>query len=425
MDSTLLTKVLGKLVSHHDALRLNFTQQADGDWQASFNKGLDVSTDMLWLRDVADEVELTAVANEAQGSLDLINGPLMRVVLFNLPQGEQRLLLVIHHLVVDGVSWRILLEDLQMIYKQLQTNKQVALLAKTSSVKDWSAALVDYANSKALSEELTYWQEELTQVMEIPRDNTNGSQQNKHAKSVTTQLDKALTEQLLKQAPKAYRTETNDLLLTALSRVICDWTGEESILITLEGHGREEFFDDIDLTRTVGSFTSLCPVKLTPTSTLDVAIKTVKEQLRAIPNKGLGYGVLRYLSDNKTQQQMQALPEACITFNYLEQLDEEKCALFSPAEEDGGASINEEAPLDNWLSINGQVYNGELVFNWCFSGEVYLTATIQALADDYTKAVKDVIKHCLSDNVGGITSSELIGLDMNQSDLDYLLDEIL
>ncbi|NRA56462.1 MAG: amino acid adenylation domain-containing protein, partial [Gammaproteobacteria bacterium] len=424
MDSVLLSYALAQLVTHHDALRLNYSQQENGNWQALFNMRTDVSADMLWLRDVTNETELTAIANEAQRSLNLINAPLMRVVLFTLPEGEQRLLIVIHHLVVDGVSWRILLEDLQTVYKQLQLNQTIVLPEKTSSIKDWSTKLVEYAQAPTLLAELDYWQAELTHVRELPRDNVQGSQQNKYAKTVTTQLDKNLTEQLLKQAPSAYRTQINDLLLTALSQVICDWTGEGSTLIALEGHGREELFNDIDLTRTVGWFTSMFPVKLTPASTLDSAIKAVKEQLRAIPNKGLGYGVLRYLSDADTQQQMKALPKARITFNYLGQFDgsfnEDNGALFSPAQGNGGASISDEAPLDNWISINGQVYNGELALSWSFSGEVYHTSTIQVLADKYTKALEAIVNHCLAEENYGLTPSDFPLTNLSQSQIDNL-----
>ncbi|PES28329.1 hypothetical protein CN497_25175, partial [Priestia megaterium] len=112
--------------------------------------------------------------------------------------------------------------------------------------------------------------------------------------------------QLLQEAPAAYRTQVNDLLLTALARVIGRWSGQASTLIQLEGHGREELFDGVDLTRTVGWFTSLFPVRLTPADTLGESIKQIKEQLRSIPNKGIGFGALRYLGDARAQQSLQA-----------------------------------------------------------------------------------------------------------------------
>ncbi|MFB3390395.1 condensation domain-containing protein, partial [Flavobacterium sp. LAR06] len=144
----------------------------------------------------------------------------------------------------------------------------------------------------------------------------------------------------MQQAPTAYRTQVNDLLLTTLARVLCRWSGHESALIQLEGHGRETLFDEIDLTRTVGWFTSAYPLRLTPANEQGASIKAIKEQLRAVPHKGLGYGVLRYLADGLCRQTMAALPTASITFNYLGQCDQSfgADALFHPLEEFAGTA---------------------------------------------------------------------------------------
>ena len=172
-----------------------------------------------------------------------------------------------------------------------------------------------------------------------------GGRQNRHAQTVSVRLDSERTRQLLQQAPSAYRTQVNDLLLTALARVLCRWSGHESALIQLEGHGREALFDEIDLTRTVGWFTSAYPLRLTPSNIEEAAgqgasIKAIKEQLRAVPHKGLGYGVLRYLADEPSRQRMAELPAAPITFNYLGQFDQSFAAdaLFHPLDEAIGAA---------------------------------------------------------------------------------------
>ncbi len=153
-------------------------------------------------------------------------------------------------------------------------------------------------------------------------------------------LDAEQTRQLLQQAPKAYRTQVNDLLLTALARTICRWTGQGSTLIQLEGHGREDLFDGVDLTRTVGWFTSLFPVSLSPAPALSASVKAIKEQLRAVPDKGLGYGVLRYLGEPEVRAELAALPAPRITFNYLGQFDRQfdEGALFVPSSEGSGAA---------------------------------------------------------------------------------------
>ncbi|WP_259765174.1 condensation domain-containing protein, partial [Pseudomonas protegens] len=241
--------------------------------------------------------------------------------------------------------------------------------------------------------------------------------------SLSSRLDKAHTQRLLQDAPAAYRTQINDLLLTALARVITRWTGETSALVQLEGHGREDLFDSIDLTRTVGWFTSLFPVKLTPQASLADSIKFIKEQLRAVPNKGIGFGALRYLGDAQAQQTLAALAVPRITFNYLGQFDgsfDEQDSLFKPSGEAKGDDQSPLAPLSNWLSLDGQVYGGELSLSWTFSQQMFDTATVQRLADDYAEELKALVAHCCAPEQAGATPSDFPLAGLNQQQLDRL-----
>ncbi|MGX1187344.1 amino acid adenylation domain-containing protein/non-ribosomal peptide synthase protein (TIGR01720 family) [Pseudomonas sp. F-14 TE3623] len=424
LNANVLELALGALVAHHDGLRLSFAEQAEG-WQAQY-RALDSQTDaMVWAVDVADATALEAVANEAQRSLNLQDGPLMRAVLANLDDGSQRLLLAIHHLVVDGVSWRILFDDLQTAYRQLLTGETLQLPAKTSAAKVWAEHLQTYAHSAELRTELAWWQQQLQGVeVALPADNPQGGQQNRHALTVRTQLNKELTRQLLQDAPPAYRTQVNDLLLTALARVMVRWTGADSTLIQLEGHGREELFDGIDLTRTVGWFTSLYPAKLTPVADLGGSLKQIKEQLRAIPNKGIGFGALAHLGDEAARKTLSQLPVPCLTFNYLGQFDgsftEADGALFVPSSEAAGDELDANAPLANQLALNGQVYGGELNLGWTFSREMFNEATIQGLADDYALELQALIAHCCQTGNHGITPSDFPLARLSQAQLDGL-----
>ncbi|TBV11413.1 non-ribosomal peptide synthase/polyketide synthase [Stutzerimonas kirkiae] len=423
-----IEQALHALIAHHDALRLNFIQDAGNTWTAYY-RSVNEQQSILWAVDVEGEQALEKLCNEAQRSLSLQEGALIRAVLATLVDGSQRLLLVIHHLVVDGVSWRILLEDLQMVYSQLQAGQTIKLPAKTSSTKAWAEHLLAYANSEALQQELGYWTTQLAGTQsELPCDSPEGSLQGQHAASIQTRLDQDYTRQLLQQTPAAYRTQVNDLLLTALARVIGRWTARSGVLIQLEGHGREDLFDDIDLTRTVGWFTSMFPVKLTPTDTLDGSIKGIKEQLRAIPNKGIGFGALRYLGDEAARQALSGLPEPRITFNYLGQFDgsfaqeqdDGEGAFLAPALESSGASQSELAHLGNWLSINGQVYGGELSLNWSFSREMFKAETIQRLAREYAEELKALIEHCVAEDNSGLTPSDVPLAGLSQEQLDSL-----
>ncbi|MCT0266980.1 non-ribosomal peptide synthase/polyketide synthase [Pseudomonas aeruginosa] len=424
LDARHLEQALRGVLEHHDALRLSFTREAAG-WTARHRGVEEGAAALLRVARVADLAALRALADEVQRSLDLADGPLLRALLATFDDGSQRLLLVIHHLVVDGVSWRILFEDLQTAYRQLLAGQAVELPAKTSAFRDWAERLRAFAGDGGLDGELAYWQGQLQGASsDLPCLDPLGDQSNRHARSVSCGLDAEATRQLLQEAPAAYRTQVNDLLLTALARVICRWTGQVDALIQLEGHGREELFAEIDLTRTVGWFTSLFPLRLTPAEGIAASIKGIKEQLRAVPNKGIGFGALRYLGSAASQAALAGLPVPRITFNYLGQFDGsfamEEGALFVPAGERAGDDQSPDAPLANWLALNGRIYGGELRIDWSFSGERFEIASIQRLADAYRDELLALIAHCRVAEGQGLTPSDFPLARLDQARLDQL-----
>ncbi|EPK4079069.1 non-ribosomal peptide synthase/polyketide synthase [Pseudomonas aeruginosa] len=424
LDARLLEQALRGVLAHHDALRLSFTREAAG-WTARHRGVEEGAAALLRVARVADLAALRALADEVQRSLDLADGPLLRALLATFDDGSQRLLLVIHHLVVDGVSWRILFEDLQTAYRQLLAGQTVELPAKTSAFRDWAERLQAFAGDGGLDGELAYWQGQLQGASsDLPCLDPQGDQSNRHARSVSCGLDAEATRQLLQEAPAAYRTQVNDLLLTALARVICRWTGQVDALIQLEGHGREELFAEIDLTRTVGWFTSLFPLRLTPAEGIAASIKGIKEQLRAVPNKGIGFGALRYLGSAASQAALAGLPMPRITFNYLGQFDGsfamDEGALFVPAGERAGDDQSPDAPLANWLALNGRIYGGELRIDWSFSGERFETTSIQRLADAYRDELLALITHCRVAEGQGLTPSDFPLARLDQARLDQL-----
>ncbi|MFQ6349024.1 non-ribosomal peptide synthetase [Pseudomonas sp. R11F] len=420
LDPHRLEQALLAVLEHHDALRLSFTAR-DAQWHAEHLAVPEGG--VLMQAHVRDMDQCTALFTDTQRSLDLAHGPLLRALLVDGPQGQQRLLIAIHHLVVDGVSWRVVLEDLQTVYRQLSDGQSVGLPAKTSALRDWAARLQAYAGSESLREELGTWQARLAgPEVALPVDRAHGSLRNRDADTVSVRLNAEHTLQLLQQAPSAYRTQVNDLLLTALARVLCRWSGHASALIQLEGHGRESLFDEIDLTRSVGWFTSAYPLRLTPLEEPGASIKAIKEQLRGVPHKGLGYGVLRYLADDLCKQAMAALPSAEITFNYLGQFDQSfgVDALFHPLDESAGVAHDPDAPLPNLLSVDSQVYGGELVLRWTFSRERHDRQTIRELAEGYLAELQSLIAHCLKDDAGGLTPSDFPLAHLTQAQLDGL-----
>ena len=247
--------------------------------------------------DVASVEAMETLAEEVQGSLDLFRGRLIEAVLFELGGKWKRLFIVVHHLVVDGVSWRVLLEDVQRAYEQLEAGEAPKLGAKTTSYAAWGRKLVEYAKSGGMQDELGYWKGQ-GEAEALPVDHPGGANEWGSAASVEVRLTKAETSALLKEVPAAYRTQINEVLLTAVVKGFEKWTGKRTLQVAMEGHGREELFAGVDLSRTVGWFTSVFPVELRLPNRggLGEELKAVKEQLRAVPNRGLGYGVLRYLA---------------------------------------------------------------------------------------------------------------------------------
>ncbi len=410
-----LRQALNLLLEHHDALRLRFDAQGSAHHAAA-------GQNVLWQVTVADQAELAAVTEQAQTSLDLLQGPLLRAVQMHLWDGSQRLLLVVHHLVVDGVSWRILLEDLQNLCRQIADGARPQLPPRTTSLRDWADALHSQANSAQLAEELPWWQAQLAdnRVEELVA-TPQATACQRDLQTLETRLDTDRTRQLLRQAPAAYRTQVNDLLLTALARAWQRWSGQAALHVELEGHGREqEWIAGADLSRTVGWFTSTYPLRLQAPGAIGDSIKAIKEHLRQVPNRGIGHGVLAWLSPHGPA--LRALPAPRITFNYLGQFDQSfaEDALLRPATESSGRNMDPEAPPGNWLSINGSIIDGSLRLAWSFAPQWFSAPQVQGLADAWQVELHALIEHCLSPAAGGLTPSDFPLARLTQAQLDQL-----
>jgi non-ribosomal peptide synthase protein (TIGR01720 family) len=226
--------------------------------------------------------------------------------------------------------------------------------------------------------------------------------------------------------PAAYHTRINDALLTALVAAIGSWTGEQRVAVEIEGHGREEIAGDLDLSRTVGWFTSLYPVVLevTDAETPGAALQQVKEQLRRIPDGGIGYGVLRYLSGERELAAAQGTVE--LMFNYLGQLDQvlDTNSLFAGASEPTGAQQSERARQRYALEVTAAVVGGRLSVRFTYNEQLHAAATIQSVSNEYMKALSALIEHCQSPEAGGFTPSDFPLINLNQAELDLALSEV-
>ena len=298
--------------------------------------------DLSALDAVEQKAAFETIAETLQSSLNLSEGLLLRAAYFTLGSNDSRLLLIIHHLAVDGVSWRILLEDLQLLCDQLQQGEQPLLPAKTTSFKQWGEALVKYAESGEPASESSYWlAKERMLCAPLPRDFIDGRNTVASSTSHWVRFSEEETLILLQEVPKIYRAGIEDVLLTGLAHALATWTGSRFLQVDLEGHGREEIVEEADISRTVGWFTTVYPVlfEISPRVDPQRQLRAIKEQLGSIPKRGIGYGVLRYLGrDNDLVTRLKALPRPEISFNYLGQLDRvlEREGLFASAPESPG-----------------------------------------------------------------------------------------
>nr|QEO74621.1 condensation domain-containing protein [uncultured bacterium] len=437
LDPSPLAEAVARLVAHHDALNLRFVREAGG-WR-QFNAAPDGASpfeliDLAALDEVAQRAAIESAAARIQASLDLSAGSLMRVALFHLGAGRPaRLLAVIHHLAVDGVSWRILLEDLLTAYEHLSRGEQVRLPPKTTSFKRWAERLAEYAQSEKVRGEIDYWlaQSEQTRAA-LPPDYGGGDNTYASARTVTASLGEDETRALLHEVPEVYHTQVNDVLLAALALGCARRGGARPLAVALEGHGREEIAADLDPSRTVGWFTTLFPVVLDlgGTNAPGEALKTIKEQLRRVPARGIGYGLLRHLNapaelgGRVARLRETALPS--LSFNYLGQFDQVLPASspFSLARESAGPLAGAEGRRRHALEVTAGVIGSRLQVVWTYSENLHRRATVEDLAQNFMEELRALVAHCQSPAAGGHTPSDFPLAELGQEQLDSILTEL-
>jgi non-ribosomal peptide synthase protein (TIGR01720 family) len=435
LDPEKLAQAIFHLLNHHDTLRLRFTRSDAGGWRQDLIGPDDLipvsAEDLSGMPAETRAARIECRAAEAQASLNLAEGPLLRVLYFNCGPAEPgRLLWLVHHLAVDGVSWRVLLEDWYTTYRQLERGQAVALPPKTTSFKQWAERLSAYAHADSLRREAAYWlHQPYARAPRLPLDLPDGLNREESAETIAVSLDAETTRALLREVPAAYHTQIDDVLLTALVQAAARWTGKPHLLLDLEGHGREDIFEGVDVSRTVGWFTTLYPVVLglSPRPEPGEALKAIKEQLRQIPHRGLGYGVLRYLSpDAALADALRGLPQAQLSFNYLGQLDQALPPTLGIglATEASGPVRSGRGRRRYLLAMGGSVTGGRLHLGCTYSRDNHHAATIRRLMEDWADCLRALITHCLSPEAGGFTPSDFPYAGLSQADLDDLLTDM-
>ncbi|HEX7334455.1 MAG TPA: SDR family NAD(P)-dependent oxidoreductase, partial [Pyrinomonadaceae bacterium] len=429
--ATVLTAMVKSLLAHHDALRMRY-ERSETEWK-QVNAGLDEATpviriDLSDLPPASQALVVERTANELQTSLCLAHGPLLRLAHFDFGEEQSgRLLVILHHLVVDAVSLRILLDDMQKIFRQLQQEQSVELAPKTTSFQRWAECLHEYAVSERLEKESDYWLSlPWDEVRPLPLDQQRGPNTFGSARTISSSLSAEQTRSVLQSLPRDLNVHINDLLLTALARSLWSWIESSAVVIDLEGHGREDITEGVDLSRTVGWFTTTAPLMLRRSggSVVD-QLKLVKDELRAVPVNGIGFGVLRYLGEPSLAHRLRALPQAQLSFVYLGQFDHVLTASpFVITSGSVGATRSHASVRPYLIEIVSLVREGQLHINWMYSENFHRHTTIENLARRFQESLQELIAAAQTTTQVIYTPADFPGADLNQEQLDQIMARI-
>jgi amino acid adenylation domain-containing protein/non-ribosomal peptide synthase protein (TIGR01720 family) len=428
-------KAFAAVVTHHDALRIVFEPKGE----TRIQKNRDLSEGKLFHleefdlsnqthredADLAGEIE--TVSSRIQAGMDLAHGPLVRLGLFHTSKGSH-LLIAVHHLVVDTISLSIIVEDFIAGYNAVEKGDTPVFQDKTDSYKRWAEKLREYAVSPAALKQVDYWQS-IESVEIKPLSTVDVPRLKMNSRTVSMDLGKEETSALLKDVHRAYNTEINDILLTALGTAVNQWAGVPHVSLHLEGHGREAIISDIEISRTVGWFTSRFPVLLDMSGPHETGarVKAVKETLRRIPDKGIGYGILRYLTPSDKMRGKTFKGEPSISFNYLGHYGRESGTIdrftFQMSPVNSGDSISPRLKGKYSLDITGATgENGLNMFFEYNTGEFEENA-VRELAALFKTALEEIIRHCIGKEYTEMTPSDFSASGVDREDLEAVLED--
>ena len=428
LDLEAFREVIKQLVRQHDVLRHRFRRTDRGWRQICEPPDENTALEEVDLSEVDESLEselIEAAAEKYQKGLNLEQGPLIRVVVFGGKGRRQRVLIVAHHLLIGGVSWRILLEDMERGYEQASRGAEIKFGAKTTSYVRWAKRLKEEAQSERSREEAGYWLAlEGKKVRGLPVEIV-GSNIKASSRSVTVSLSEDETRGLLQEVARASKMQIDEILLAAVARSVSEWSGEDTVLIDVEGHGREEIIEDVDLTQTVGWFTSFYPVNIEIKGADSVEIlRNAKERIREASRQGIYYGMLKYLSDEpELRERLRTLPRAEISFSYFAQPDQNlsERPLFQTTREPVGLTQSSKLNSRYLIELNSGITGGRLQMVWTYGENLYRQETIEALAEKTLGSVRDLIAESLSSPDRSYIPSDFPLIKIDQEQLDKIL----
>jgi non-ribosomal peptide synthase protein (TIGR01720 family) len=423
LNTDKLQKSIEYLVKHHDALRLRF-EKTEGRWNAFLAEHAEVnaftSIDLSGFSSIEIDSVIEAKSIELQTNQDLSKSGLFQTLFFNTGQGNpDRMLLIAHHLLVDNISWQILVSDLESIYVQLIRDEEIALSPKTTSYPKWGNHLIELSKSGGFEDEIEFWKEQNASE-QIPIDiDSHLPIDEKSIKNLALELDSATTENLLRNSNEAYHTKTEELLIAALVLGFEKWANIKNLCLGLEKHGRK--YDELDLTNTVGWFTTYFPVslKIEDGKNFKSSIISIKEKLRSIPNDGIGFGALRYL--RKLEGLTQKPP---VIFNFLGNQKSYDSDVLGKGKFISKGVRSPDSERHHLLEINAFIGEGCLHLQFSFSEEFHKQETIQNLIEIFGSTLRQLIEHCSSREASEYSPSDFPEADLSQDDFDTLLNQI-
>ncbi|MGL6162074.1 amino acid adenylation domain-containing protein [Microbulbifer sp.] len=411
LETDRLQRAVAALLERHPVLRARFENDS-GHWRQRYRP---------WESDMAARV--FAIDGEApdparlafhQQGFALDRPPLIKLVYF---PAAGRLLCTAHHLIVDAVTWRQLLGELEQLYLADEAGGEAELSSPTAGFHQWSQALAQRAARADLEEQLAYWQRQLEDLPPLPA----ASNRYADSRTCTLSLDAETTAQLLGGCHEAYNTNAQDLMLAALARAVGRWLSLDRVAVELENHGRAPGDWAPDVSRSPGWFTSRYPLALPVKESDEDAVIAVKEALRAVPESGLGYGLLRFLRGAELPP-----PAGLITFNYLGQFDQwgGESQLFRIEEWSCPGARAEENLRSHWLDVNALVLDGRLQAEWRYVPAVHGEKEVQRLAREFFDELAALVRHCADPVAGRVTASDFPEAGLSDDELQGLLETL-
>ncbi len=413
LDVAALESAFAVLVGHHDALRLNLDPEDNTLFYNTAHIGKGFRVDQL---EVGDERSLGKACDHVRRSVNLSEGLLLKAAIMKRAEGPDFLFITAHHLIMDGMSWRILLRDLYDVYFQLKNNQDVKLPRKTASFRDWSEALSQYAKSEQVRRESEYWNKLQEIHFVLPNGNAAGCQEAlQRVSRVGVVLDKNVTHFLLHNAHKQYNADVLILLNAALVSALHNWTGGEEFVIEQESHGRH--LEEVNASRTIGWFTNLYPVRLFYYNQVSELIQSVKETIRKVPGNGVGYWLNRF-TENSTHPKP---PPSEVRLNYLgqfgEELNNELMALSFMAAGTEVDPINEPTAK---LELNAWVVGDAFRIELNYDAKIFPQSAVSGFLSRFTHALNQIATHIADETELHFTPSDFENVNLDQEELNDL-----